>query len=94
MKELLIKLLEFMGVACWIEIKTDQPKCIYYFGPFLDEQDALTVQKGYVEDLEAEKAQGIQAKIKRCKPQSLTIFDEKEGKKAYETITPLSGQAF
>jgi hypothetical protein len=29
--------------------------------------------KDYVEDLEHESAQGIQAQIKRCKPDKLTI---------------------
>jgi Domain of unknown function (DUF1816) len=42
---------------------------------------------GYVEDLENESAQGIQAKIKRCKPDKLTIeggHEQQDPKLAYK----------
>ncbi len=78
MKELLIKLLEFLGLACWIEISTDNPRCIYYFGPFFTQAEAESAQDGYIEDLKAEGAMGISVKFKRFKPQELTIFDEVE----------------
>jgi hypothetical protein len=78
MKELLIKLLEFLGLACWIEISTENPRCIYYFGPFFTQSEAESSQNGYIEDLKAEGAMGISVKFKRCKPQELTIFDEVE----------------
>jgi hypothetical protein len=75
-KELLIKFLEVIGLAFWIEVKTDKPTCIYYFGPFLSKSEAIAAQSGYIEDLQNEGTQGINAIIKRCKPQTLTIFDE------------------
>lgn len=75
-KELLIKFLEAIGLAFWIEVKTDKPTCIYYFGPFLSKADAIAAQGGYIEDLQNEGTQGINVIIKRCQPQTLTIFEE------------------
>jgi Domain of unknown function (DUF1816) len=72
-------LLNFLGQAWRIEIKTSQPKCTYYFGPFVDKYDANLSISGYVEDLESESAQGIQTYIKRCKPVELTIYLENSG---------------
>ncbi len=66
------------GLAWWIEIITADPKCIYYFGPFVTQQEAEIAQLGYIEDLEAEGAQGIEVKIQRCHPVELTIFEESE----------------
>ncbi len=94
MKEQLIKVLDVVGMAVWIEVTTDQPKCTYYFGPFLSEKEASLAQTGYVEDLEAENAQGIRVQIKRCQPQDLTVFDEPEDSKPYGNLSRLSGQAF
>jgi Domain of unknown function (DUF1816) len=65
--------LDFVGQAWWIEIFTAQPKCTYYFGPFINSKEAETAIDGYVEDLANESAQGIQAQVKRCKPELLTI---------------------
>ena len=73
MKEILISLLNVFGCAFWVEILTETPNCTYYFGPFISQQEARTSQVGYLEDLEAEHAQGIKVKIKRCKPNTLTI---------------------
>jgi hypothetical protein len=66
-------LLHFWGRAWWIEISTSQPSCTYYFGPFANSKEAERMMAGYVEDLENEFAQGIQTKIRRCKPDKLTI---------------------
>ena len=73
MKEIMISLLNVFGCAFWVEILTETPNCTYYFGPFISQQEARTSQFGYLEDLEAEHAQGIKVKIKRCKPNTLTI---------------------
>ncbi len=75
-KELLINLLDNFGLAWWVEIATQTPRCIYYFGPFLSCTDAKEAMKGYMEDLEQEGAQGIAINVKRCKPSILTIGDE------------------
>ncbi|NCQ86461.1 MAG: DUF1816 domain-containing protein [Microcystis aeruginosa W13-18] len=73
MKEFLISLLEMFGLAYWVEIKTDYPRCTYYFGPFLAKDEAEVAQAGYEEDLKTEGAQGIKLQIKRCKPEDLTM---------------------
>lgn len=65
--------LHIWGRAWWIEISTSQPNCLYYFGPFANSKEAERHMGGYVEDLQNEFAQGIQTKIKRCKPDQLTI---------------------
>jgi Domain of unknown function (DUF1816) len=65
--------LHFWGRAWWIEVSTSQPSCLYYFGPFANSKEAERLMAGYVEDLESESAQGIRTKIKRCKPDKLTV---------------------
>ncbi len=63
----------------WVEISTNSPDCIYYFGPFRNIKEAKTAYLGYVEDLESEAAQEIVVNIiKRDKPDRLTVFDEEE----------------
>jgi Domain of unknown function (DUF1816) len=79
--------LHFWGRAWWIEVSTSQPSCLYYFGPFANSKEAERLMGGYVEDLESELAQGIQAKIKRCKPDKLTIeggHEQQDPKLAYK----------
>jgi hypothetical protein len=56
----------------WVEITTNQPKCLYYFGPFESFAEALSHQSGYIEDLQSESAVGINSQIKQCQPQILT----------------------
>jgi hypothetical protein len=76
MQEPFISLLDFVGLAWWVEITTDSPRCTYYFGPFASAKEAESFQPGYVEDLQQEDAQGISATVKRCKPSRLTVSDE------------------
>ncbi|MEM1393571.1 MAG: DUF1816 domain-containing protein [Cyanobacteria bacterium P01_H01_bin.150] len=60
----------------WVKIRTAQPKCIYYFGPFDNPQEAKLNQNGYVEDLIGENTSGIYVEIKKCKPKILTVYEE------------------
>lgn len=90
MKELLIEILNFIGLAYWVEIVTDNPRCTYYFGPFLSSNAAEAATEGYLEDLKNEGAQGIKVATKRCKPNDLTIFDEYEGKKTNRVVASFS----
>jgi len=71
-----MSLLEALGLAVWVEITTESPRCTYYFGPFANESEADTAKFGYIEDLEAEGATGLIALVKRCKPEQLTVYDE------------------
>ncbi len=74
MQEFLTHLLNLSGLAWWVEIKTENPTCTYYFGPFSDEKAALNAKSGYIEDLESEGAQSIQVMIRRRKqPSQLTV---------------------
>ncbi|MEG3435890.1 DUF1816 domain-containing protein [Pannus brasiliensis CCIBt3594] len=59
----------------WVEIGTEEPRCLYYFGPFDSYEEALSNQAGYIEDLESESAIGIVTAIKQCQPEILTIED-------------------
>lgn len=72
-QELWLSLIDFCGLAWWVEIVTDSPNCTYYFGPFVSATEATNHQIGYVEDLESEAAQGIQVTLGRCKPLQITI---------------------
>ena len=62
----------------WIEISTEVPKCVYFFGPFDSLSEATLLQPGYIEDLKGENAQGISVEIKQCEPKELTIIEEEE----------------
>lgn len=94
MKEFWISILELLGIAWWVEIETESPRCTYYFGPFATAKEAKMAQPGYVEDLRQEGAKGIKVELKRCKPERLTVFEEAgEGAKSIKSISPiLSGQ--
>lgn len=59
----------------WVKIATVQPECVYYFGPFDSQSEAIASQSGYMEDLTAEKAIGISIEIKQDSPKLLTISD-------------------
>ncbi len=69
-------LYKHVALPWWVEIITTYPQCLYYFGPFDSPEEARTFQSGYIEDLEAEGAEGIAVKIKQCQPQVLTQEDE------------------
>jgi hypothetical protein len=73
MKEFVINQFNSLGLAFWVEIMTETPKCVYYFGPFLTEDEAQEAEPGYVEDIESEGAEGLQVAVKRCKPECLTL---------------------
>jgi len=76
-----------VGLAWWLEVKTDSPRCTYYFGPYLSPMEADAEKSGYIEDLQHEGATGISWQVKRCKPRELTICEEQPTK-----VRSLSGQ--
>lgn len=76
LKESLVNTFQTFGLAWWVEIVTDNPRCTYYFGPFLSATEAQDASKGYLEDLETEGAQGIMVNVKKCKPDALTIAED------------------
>ncbi|MCS6782580.1 MAG: DUF1816 domain-containing protein [Gloeomargarita sp. SKYBB_i_bin120] len=72
-RELYISVLERVGLAWWVEMRTAQPPCLYYFGPFATRAEAEAAQPGYLEDLLGEQAEGITWTIRQCRPSVLTI---------------------
>ncbi|NER83653.1 MAG: DUF1816 domain-containing protein [Leptolyngbya sp. SIO1D8] len=81
------------GQAWWIEIKTGEPVCTYYFGPFEMSEEADIAKKGYVEDLEHEGAKEVQATVMRCNPpKQLTVYDDHIDDSAPKPKPALSGQ--
>ncbi len=75
---MLENILNLFGLAWWVEVQTTHPDCTYYFGPFINADEAEQAKSGYVEDLEQEGAQEIQATVKRCKPKNLTVYEDSQ----------------
>ena len=57
----------------WIEILTDNPRYIYYFGPFDSYWEAEWHKNGYIHDLKEEEAKIINIEIEKCQPKVLTF---------------------
>lgn len=74
MKYVFDKILNLLTKDWWIEISTDTPHCVYYFGPFTKKDDATKAETGYVEDLTQEGAAVLKLSvIKRPTPAQLTV---------------------
>lgn len=86
MNEFFLDVANFFGLAWWVEVVTETPRCTYYFGPFGRRLDAEAMQRGYVEDLRSEGAGSIVATVKRCKPQQLTIVEDEVERAQLEAI--------
>jgi hypothetical protein len=72
-------LLDRFNLAFWLRLRTEFPNCIYYFGPFATERDALTAMQGYREDLAGEGIDCVYYKLKRmAEPRELTLIPETE----------------
>jgi Domain of unknown function (DUF1816) len=76
LEEHLASRLEPLGLAYWLEIVTENPQCLYYFGPFATSKQARQAEPGYLEDLEHEGAHILLTKVQRCRPKSLTVFQD------------------
>jgi hypothetical protein len=60
--------------AWWVEIFATEPYCVYYFGPFENQAEAIQSEAGFVEDLKQEGAEVLQITVmKRLAPRQLTI---------------------
>ncbi|MGD1900077.1 MAG: DUF1816 domain-containing protein [Phormidesmis sp.] len=74
MKNFFSGLLNFFSNQWWVKITTAEPNCVYYFGPFDDETEAVQAKPGYVEDLQQEGALQIQTSLQNIpEPKELTI---------------------
>lgn len=76
MANLWLNMVQTLGLAWWIEVKTDD--CTYFFGPFTNQNDAAAAQAGYIEDLEQDGESNIQARLIKGKPRQLTVEEEPE----------------
>jgi hypothetical protein len=56
----------------WIELKTENPSYLYYFGPFSTADEAERLKLGYIQDLAEENAEVTAATVLWCKPRQLT----------------------
>ena len=90
-KNIFTSILETLGLAVWVEIVTDTPRCTYYFGPFASETEAEVAKFGYIEDLETEGCKGLAVMVKRCKPETLTVYDDSLDFK-FDRFPAFSGQ--
>jgi hypothetical protein len=93
LKEIMLNILQFLGLAWWVEVITETPLCLYYFGPFLSVKEADDMKTGYLEDLKLEGAQGIKVAVKRCKPHNLTVCQEMGETPDRQKEASLSGHA-
>ena len=57
----------------WIEILTNNPNYLYYFGPFNNYWEAEWYKNGYIQDLEEEKAIIVNIEITQCQPKKLDM---------------------
>ncbi|MBL1175391.1 DUF1816 domain-containing protein [Pantanalinema sp. GBBB05] len=77
-KEVVTGFVQSIGTNWWLEVTTNEPYCVYYFGPFDKAIEAKDAASGYIQDLQTEGARGISMVIKRCKPTAMTICHEFE----------------
>lgn len=68
----------------WIEIKTENPICTYYFGHFDHPLAAKLMQQGYIDDLIDEDAIVVSVKIKQCQLDKLTIVELTKKEQRYK----------
>ncbi|WP_404791317.1 DUF1816 domain-containing protein [Altericista sp. CCNU0014] len=57
----------------WLEMRTINPICIYFFGPFETRSEAESSQSGFFQDLESEDAWVLYSTVKLSNPHHLTI---------------------
>ncbi len=78
MKNFFSGLLNFFSNPWWVKVTTAEPNCVYYFGPFDNEAEAVQAEHGFVEDLQGEGALQIQTSLQNIPaPKELTIEIDK-----------------
>ncbi|MFW6357836.1 MAG: DUF1816 domain-containing protein [Chroococcales cyanobacterium] len=74
--DLVLSCVDRIGLAWWIQVVTESPSCIYYFGPFTSAKLAHKHLFGYLEDLEQEEANIVSVDIKQTQPKVFTVEGE------------------
>jgi len=64
---------EIPSLGWWIEICTNHPFYLYYFGPFDSREEATLKSHGFIHDLREEKAEILSLQIELTRPDQLTI---------------------
>jgi hypothetical protein len=64
---------ETTALDWWLEVRTLNPNCIYFFGPFENQSEAESSQEGFFQDLESENAWVLYSNVKLDNPHQLTI---------------------
>tara|TARA_Y100001970_G_scaffold293903_1_gene444433 strand:+ start:593 stop:826 length:234 start_codon:yes stop_codon:yes gene_type:complete len=57
--KLIRKFVNKLGLAWWAKVETQNPKSIYWFGPFLTRRSLKSNVKDFTEDLKKEGAEQI-----------------------------------
>lgn len=74
MKNFFSGLFGFLSTPWWIKVTTAEPNCIYYFGPYDNQSEAIDARPGFIEDLEKEGAVRIETSLQRSpEPDELTV---------------------
>ena len=64
-----------LGLAWWAKIETDQPKAIYWYGPFITKRSLKENMNSFINDLINEGSTNIKHSLVRCKKEEpLTIW--------------------
>ncbi|MEO0768153.1 MAG: DUF1816 domain-containing protein [Cyanobacteria bacterium J06649_4] len=89
MKNFFSSLFSFLSNPWWVKITTEQPNCVYFFGPYDNEAEATQAKPGFIEDLQQEGALQIQTSLHNIpEPSELTI--EIEGSVPAATMMPVA----
>ena len=57
----------FLGLAWWAKVETNQPNVTYWYGPFLTRRSLKSNLSSFLEDLTGEGANTINHKFVRCR---------------------------
>ena len=63
-----------LGLAWWAKIETEQPKTIYWYGPFITKRSLNESMSTFIKDLTDEGSTDIKHTLVRCKKEEpLTV---------------------
>ena len=65
---------EIQRSSWWIEIIVDSQAHIYYFENFDNYQEVENSKNKYIQDLEKEGAEIVDARVVKCNPEKLNIY--------------------
>ena len=63
-----------LGLAWWAKVETDQPSCVYWFGPFITKRSLKENMPSFINDLSEEGYKNIKHSLVRCKKEEPLTF--------------------